>query len=544
MSHRYRWPFLLTACCLALAVLMQAPQWIHMASPAYRGIPVRLNADEQVYMARVEETMAGRPEQAGEAFVGDPKLLGAQQAFLEQAEGMLFAGTGWRPWTIFQVMDSIIPPLLFLTLWFFLLRCGFDRTTALVGAGLFCVLELYNLNRPVYQRTSFLLELLALLGLMRGLEARRWWGIAGGALLGILIGVYFWAWTFAWLWWGILLCWEAAEAWHAGRSRVRLSRLAWLLFFGFVGVLFGLGFLDEMLRLSHQLFYDEAVFRSGIHPSHLPESWIYSLLFLCMAGGIAGAAARMYAALRPYRYAVVTVLAGFVALNQQVLHGKVFMFASHYLFALILSAVITLLLAWQLRLRPRWLLLPFAAAAIYLAAIGYDGRHVLDQYGLKAADFSEQHFATLLPVLDALPRSRILTDADTSLFLAGATKHDVVYTIYLKNVLMSHEDMARRYCATIAALPEADWHLADRPFLLWPDADSAYRKDPSVRRKEVAIVDKACAEVASDPAAALRGFAVQYVLWDRQRQPRWDLRRLKVPLVKIAEDEGWSLWRL
>jgi len=35
--------------------------------------------------------------------------------------------------------------------------------------------------------------------------------VIGGMLLGILVGVYVWSWTFGWLWLGILLAWTFAE---------------------------------------------------------------------------------------------------------------------------------------------------------------------------------------------------------------------------------------------------------------------------------------------------------------------------------------------
>jgi hypothetical protein len=350
--------------------------------------------------------------------------------------------------------------------------------------------------------------------------------------------------------------WEAGEFFCTGDGRGFVSRfsvfvpsfwkgrLGWLLLFGAVGVLAGSPFVFHLLSLSHDPLYAEAVFRSGIHPSHLPESWAYSILFFAMAAGILIALVRHPAFLRPFRYAIVTVLAGFVALNQQIIHGQVFMFASHYLFALILAAIISLLLSVRFVRSSHWLLLSLVASAIYLAAIGYDGRYVLTQNTAKAGDFRTQHFASALPVLDRMPRTTILSDSDTSLFLAGATKHDVVYALYLKNVLISHEELARRYCLSVLAAPPSAWHIAAQPLLLWPDADGAYKNDPSVRQREVRLVTQACTAMDSDPKAALHAFGVRYILWDTQQHPQWDLRRLKVSLTKTASGEGWELWKV
>jgi hypothetical protein len=130
------------------------------------------------------------------------------------------------------------------------------------------------------------------------------------------------------------------------------------------------------------------------------------------------------------------------------------------------------------------------------------------------------------------------------MFIAGFTKHDVVYDLYLKNVLLSHQAIAERYCVTQLALPPSEWKIAERQHLIYPDANSAFKNDPSVREREVAMVQEACTRLSKDPQAALQKFGVQYVLWDKKRQPAWDLKRLKVALEEVGNEEGWLLWKI
>ncbi len=542
MSEKRLWSLILLGCSLLLGVVMQVPHWLHTQDPAYRGIPVHLNSDEEVYQARVMEALSGRPEQAAEAIVGDPNLRGAQLALIEQTEGTAFSGAGMRAADVFRIMDSVIPVLLFLTLWYFLRACGFSKKQALLGAGLFCLLELYNLHRPVYQRTSFLLTLLALLNIMRGMEGKRFHGIAGGALLGILVSGYFWAWTAAWTWFGLLVAWEVIRWFRSPtRDALRLKRLVPIVI---VAVLAALPGVLHTLSLLRDPLYEAAKFRSGMYPSHLPESWPYTVVFCGMLAGLVVAFFHNRVRLRSYRYALLTVLTAFILLHQQVVHGVVFMFASHYLFFLILAAILCVLLCLALRPRSPWLIGSALCACVYLAAIGYDGRYILGQWSVQATHFSQQHFADALPILDDLPRGRILSDPKTSLFLAGFTKHDVVYTVYLKNVLMTHEEIAERYCAEQLPLLPKDRVITDATLLIYPDAVQAFRGDPSVRANEVAMVEEACARLDRDPPAALQRFDVQYVFWDHVGQPKWDLSRLQLPLMVVAQGEGWSLLKL
>ncbi|MBI2636107.1 hypothetical protein HYW84_02160 [Candidatus Peregrinibacteria bacterium] len=541
-----RYSIVVVITALLIGLLMQAPQLLQMQSPLYRGVPLQLNSDEDVYLARLEESLAGRPEQSSEAIVGDPELLGSQAGLFERVEGAIFRPFGLRAATVEQIMDFVVPPAIFLALIIFFSLCGFRRWPGFFGACAFVLIELYSLNRPVQPRGSFLLLLLAFSAIIVGLERRWVAGCIGGAILGILIGVYFWAWTFGWLWLVLLfLCAVIEWLWRGSRDALRRALL--LCLFGFAGVLAAIPALFELRLIMRHPLYADAVFRSGMHAGRLPESWPYSILFTVMMLGVVFTWWN-----KPWRdrtaYAVVTVLTAFIAIHQQILHGTVFNFVSHYLFALVVAAICVVLL-WHVAASPSAiaqkpaLFCSMMAALVYLGAIAYDGRYVFSQWTVRASRFSEQHFATLLPALDAIPRVTILSDGATEQFIAGSTKHDVVYTLYLKNVLMSHREIADRYCATVLPVA-AEERFLEHASHIYPDAVGAFKDDPDVRQREIQTVAAACAAADLDPAALLKRFGVQYVLWDERRQTGWDLKRLKVPLAKFASGSGWSLWSL
>ncbi len=538
MRHISRsWFLAVLACACAFAVIIQIPQFLHLRDPRSQGIAVALNSDEEVYLARVEEALSGRPEQSSEAFIGDPALRGSQPAILERLMGTVFAPTGWRAATVLQIVDSVTVFFLFLSILWFLRQSGFSRASSLSATLLFCVIELYNLNRPVHQALSLLLLLTALNLVIAGRERSVRWVIPGAVFLGLLFGDYFWTWSFGWLWVGLLILWECIEWMRTRRQSAQAVRLILCAAFGAIAAV---PFLLQLLGIMRDPLSQEAVFRSGMHPSHLPESWPYSILFAVMALGTGITVWKHPEKMRQYRYAVVTVFAAFIVIHQHLLHGLVFNFVSHYLLTLVLSAIIAVLL-WH-SIRSRVLLLSALAACVYLAAVAYDGRHVLRQFTVRDR-FQEQHFSTLLPVLDALPRATILSDPETSSFIAGSTKHDIVYSLYLKNVLMQSEEIARRYCATLLPLAAGDRHLHEGS-PVYPDAVSAFKDDPSVRDREIAMVDAACAAADGDPGDVLRTFHVQYVLWNEKYQLRWDLKRLNIPLTKAASGSGWSLWEV
>jgi hypothetical protein len=460
---------------------------------------------------------------------------------LERWYGTLFAWTDFRAATVLQIMDPVNVFFLFILLWMYLRLCGFTRRCALAGAVLFSIIELYNLNRPVHLAGSTLLTLAALNGVLLGMRFHRGLGIAGGVLLGTLVGVYVWSWMWGWAFVAVLFLVHGSWLLKK-RDRVDADTLVRLIIFILAGVLFALPHIWNLWELSHHPLYAEAVFRSGMHPGRAPESWSYSILFTTMFLSVLIANLRDPQGLCRYQGVLATIATAWIVIHQQVIHGIVFNYVSHELLLLVISALSVVLLAWVHR--TKLLILGAGAAVIYLAAVAYDGRFVWKQYHPTEGRFAQQHLASALPVLDALPQSTVLSSSDGSAFLAGFTHMDIVYSIYLKNVLMSHEEIAERYCMTVLPITPELRHIRDRQHLVYPDAVAAFGDDLTVREREVAMVEKACTEFDRNPKAALQKFGVAYIFWDERSDPTWDLKRLYANLEQISGGDGWSLWRV
>ncbi|MDO8468462.1 MAG: hypothetical protein Q7S29_01770 [Candidatus Peribacter sp.] len=557
MTDRKKWILVVLSCALFFGMLLQIPQFLYFVQPESKGILVQLNSDEYQYLARLEEALTGRPEQSAQPYLGDPYASGMHFALIEQAEGALFRWTKWRAATVFQVLDSVVPVLLFIALLAFFRLAGFTRKRSLMGAFLFMLPLLYSLNRPIHQRESFLLVLSTILLMMWALERRSLPAtLLGGAMLGALFGAYLWAWMFAWTYAGLLLLWELS-AWWRQRSSIsfRRSRAGWMLLLLIAGVAAASPFIVSILHSMRNPFYADVAFRQGMHFTHLPESWIYSSLFLLMSVVLLFARRKMPELQGRKQYAILFPMAVFVVINQQAIHGQVIAFTSHFTFAIALASVCAFLLSISifgaglrthsgLRTREGVLLLSLGASALMIAAIAWDNRPVLTQFEVRPSRFSEQHFSTLLPVLDALPRTRILSDSTTSAFIAASTQHDIVMSIYLESVFLTNEEIAERWCLAVLPLTRAQRNIGGQMHLIWPDANAANR-GTDVREREVKLVEEACSRMDRDPKGMIQRYGIQYVLWDVKRNPEWDLKRLKVALTKVEEDKGnWVLYKI
>lgn len=569
MSETFKWRLTLAGCAFILVILMVMPQFRHRSSPLYQGINIQLNSDEQVYLARVQEALSGRPELAAEAFTGHPNLVGTQVAFIESYYGRLFAWTGWKAGDVLYLMDAVVPVLIFLSLVLFFQLCGFSRYAALGGATAFCLIELYNLGRPIHMRASFFIMLWSLIGVVYAMRGRWWGAVIGGGLLGLLIGIYVWSFTFAWAFWGIYFAWELLE-WGYGKwqehkklahSKVRrVLHTAWgilwhlrprrptwkpqrwhtLAIVGVFGIVCGLPAIAHLVNITLHPSYEYGSFRSGMHPGRAPESWIYSILFFGMIGSVLLALREDYKALRPYRAVCVLIFTAFVYMNQQAVHAITFNFVSHGIFSIAIAAVGMVLL--YIAMRSKWLAIGAIAACVYLAAIGFDGRFVIGQWQVPEGRFANQHLVSALTILDELPRGRILSDPATMALIASNTHHDIVYSIYLKNVLLSHQEIALRFCLSQLPLRPDKRIIEGRGHLVYPDAISAFGGD--LQQQEAAMVTAACRELDLDPNTSIRTFEISHIFWNKRQEPDWNIGRLQMDLEEIASDETWVLYKI
>lgn len=528
--------FLLGATSVVLGVLLQIPQILHNSHPDSKGIEVLLSSDESMYLSRVTESLEGRPEQSNEAFTGDTKILGTQGALLEQTIGTVFRPLGLRAPEVMRILKSVFAVLLFLGIVVFFLESGFSFILAYSGAVLFCLLLLNALGRPVQPAGSETILVWMFVCIQYALRGKKRCGILAGIFLGSLVGVYFWAWTFAWAWVALLFCLEAihmkrgdAFAWK------RMQTLLWIVA---IGVLCALPFLMQTWDVLHHPLAEFGKVRSGMRLSHLPESFVYSGLFLAMGGGILFSYVRHPDAMYRYKYAVLTLLTALAVIHQQMLHGVILDFVSHYLFSLVLAAICALLIFFALRFKA--LAVTALAAAVYLAAIGWDGRTFAGQFTVHPEQFSEQHFSTLLPVLDAMPRKRILSDPQTMEFISMRTKHDIVFSVYLQHTLVTDEELAERYCLSIIGFPREQW-VTPSAMLISP---AAARAVPARRIEEEQLIRRTCEFVAKNLPSYIEKYGIDAVAINEDANPVWDISRFRLPLEKVATGSGWTLWGL
>jgi hypothetical protein len=362
-------------------------------------------------------------------------------------------------------------------------------------------------------------------------------------IMGLLVGINFWAWTALWAVWGGALALALLQALVGRGSRAAVFTLVYV---GLLALLAAAPFLAHMVGIQGHPAYADTAFRMGPIAWRLPESWVWSGLLAIVA---AGTIVQWWRQGWPVSDSllVALVLASVVILNQQVVHGILYMFRSHYATVLTVAATAALLYSWTRRQwRAASLITAVCALGVLLLTLS-DNRFVLAQWHRDDVDFAQQYLSEAVTVLRGLSPAVVLSDPETSSVVAAFTPHHVLYTHYLQISLVSNSEIAQRLCVTLLPISEEERRLEEQGILVYGNIvniqlDSA--EEERLRSEDLAMVRSACVRMErEDPADVLDRFGVRYVLWNERAEPAWDLAKLGVPLTLQARGAGWSLWQ-
>ncbi len=517
-----------------LTVLLLATSFVHVRMDArYLGGPLFYGSDRSHYVIRLQEGLLNPFGNTGNGIFSVPKdTQGLQPAGLEQIGGLLLGWTGWRGTEAMIVLSVLLGALVVPILQRLLVRTGIKESSAFVGSFLYFFLFFSPIGRFVHQSWSFSLTLLSLLLFWRFFEmksVRR--AVIAGIAMGMVPYIYYWSWTFVWSIAAMLFLLTLVRREH-------LRHLwSWFFFWLTLGIV-AAPYFWHIISLMGLPVAREAAERSSLVLSHGIESYSRSILTLLLAlcGFFTLGRRREAAQFLPVASGCI---ATFVVLHQQFLHGNVISFSTHYypyicLIALLFSATLIAKKQWNaLSIGSLLLCTIFLGAAL----IDYRDRNPLQ---LAPENFAYQHFKSILPVLDSIPKQVVLTDLESVLVIAANTKHDVVFTEHARHLLIPTTEYAERYCLTtlLAPNPHVEWiakTLVETGRLGRARQDQLYTE-------RLKITTEACARVRSAPQEWLHHYGVTLLLWNEKSHPEWKVD----PSLFTLQDkgDGWSTWTL
>ncbi len=523
-----------------LSIFFSVPHVFHRLSPDYAGLMIIRSTDDGQYQAKVRAALLGRDGEVSNGMTGGvPAAKGGAPALLEWIVGRSFSWSSLHAPEVLLLFTVFITPLIFPLLSSFLLALFGSRFLALFGALLYVVSFVSPLQKPIHMSLSLPLTIGALFALFsvwqRPTRANM---LLAGLCLGALVSVYFWSWTYAWAVLGWLLLLHLAFRPSAPSKRSQTTRMLGVIGIGLV-LAAPTVWHTISVALSMPTIFQETAMRSTIIHTRGVESMARSALlllttlsalqYLRRSGGLR---VRSETALFP----LAMLLAAVTVMHQNVLHGTVFTFSSHYYPFVCLSMLMVLLFVLSEGTWTRWKFFTALLASLFLGAALFDYRVIapnilLDRYDLA----SVQHLAPAMRILDQTPRDNILTDRTSAHMVTGWTDDDVVFTAYVRHVLVSDTEYVQRYC--LSELPSRSG-----PDLDWLSREVVERPNPeelSLRRRQFEAL---CQPILSQPKIALQRYGVTALLWNEALRPDWKIDATL--FQREVQGEGWSLWRV
>lgn len=523
----------------ALTLLALAFPHVHARlDPRNQGFPLYYGSDSSHYVVRLEQGLVEPLSDTSNGIFSVPNAPGGlQPGGLEQIVGYLFSWTGWTATTVMVLLSTLFGATLVPLLQRLLVRTGLSDVKALGGSALYFFLFLGPIQRFVHSSWSLPLALLSLLLVW------RFWdrptvlrAICAGIIVGCLPHVYYWGWTFVWCTVGLLTLFSLFRSSSEKRARIIGLLCLWMVA-AFIAIPY---FLHIASMLGNSLA-NEVAERSSVVFSRGIESYPRSILTLLVALFALICFGRKSSKTREALIPVAALcMTSFIVLHQQLLHGKVISFSTHYypyicIAALLFGAALFAHRAWSLhRIFSACLCVVFLGAAF----VDYSMRYKI--FMVDSDLFHYQHFSTVLPILEKNPRKEvILTDYLAGLPIAASTKHDVVFTEHARHLLISTREYAERYCLTDMFNPVTDpvW----LPNMLHELSRLGTVRAEELRSERLGITTDACLDIRSNPKGFLKDYGVTLLLWDEKDHPEWKIDHSLFQLE--TQGQGWSLWR-
>jgi hypothetical protein len=304
-----------------------------------------------------------------------------------------------------------------------------------------------------------------------------------------------------------------------------------------------LPYVIRMMHVHALPFFDAASVRSALLVTREVESLPRTVLTFLFAA-IGSYAAWRNADDKVLGPLIAVSLASFLTLNQQLVHGRVISFSTHYMPFISFAAV--LFIAWAATTIRT--IRSSAWAAVFVCVVlltplirDYGPRWNFFETNVPKA-FAFQH---LLPVINTLQsdgqKDTVLTDNLTALNIAVHTDDDVVFTEFLRHTLMSTDEYAARYCLSeLPTVPSVDgsW-VSER---LQEFSRIGQVQIAETLRTNADIAKHACCMVRAVPDAFLTQFGVTKLLWNEVEHPEWAIDQTL--FSKAEQGEGWSLWNV
>ena len=560
---------------LVMTLLVSAPlvAFPLYAGAHYKGINIfHFGSDEHIYITRAKEVLEGHG--LGQPILKDHK--DEQDPTFSYVERMLlspFTLTGTAsyvdPVTVYNIYDFLGVFALILIVYGFVYGLSGEKpmsiATAMFMVGGYSIVynkALFFDDFNIYLRSNYpymasVPFFLMCLFLYRAREKRSVkYALAAGLLFAFLFWDYFFGWTFALSFLGALFL--------AFLVTGEFSSLRYVVITGVTGLVLAIPVLYQYVSYFATDAGSQLSYFLLSTKGHKP---VFSLI-----GATAGILLCVYWYLRRNDRAVpfiaALIIAGWVALNQQMLTGRYIQYGHYYWYFIVPSCIVVSLYMvgrlLPLKYRPY-----LAAGLVFIVLLNTCVGQYRSFFVTADEKMRDQDYAPFISKLQMLPKGSVLMEngglafpmlvtiyTNDDLHYGGSAQTYNVPISYMKDVLLLHlylNKNARRQ--PVAYLrEELDAKEANEYTNMYQDLEGYYSgTDYYTYHRELlagtstiaATREKLFAELGSRYATlfskgtardVLLASGTHYILVDRRLVPEWDLSLLGAKLIKKADD--------
>lgn len=507
-----------------------------MFDASYQGLLPYGGSEEAMYMLRTQHALLHPFTDASNGvWAGAGAPSGPQAPGLEETIGALFFWTGLpATWLVFFLTVLIAP--LIIPLGVALNRRAGANWILSILAAVFYFWLIGFARRYFHPGFSLPVVMGILVLLWRWYERPTVWrAIVAGLFLGFSTGVYLWAWTFLYAVAGLLCIAMLVDP----AIQNKKSYLKTLPFAVFATALTGGPTLLRMFFIRLHPLFEETSVRIGLVHSRLPESTVRSILTVMLAV-LAFWVFRKSEYRKKFLPLLCIIAALAVMYNQQLLHGTVMSFSSHYIMYLYLAAILLILAVISIHML-NWQgisIIALCVLPLITAVTDHPRRYVAFQPPYPHM-MEYQH---LVPMFDQLEgHQTILTDRKSADIIASYTSHDVAFTEYSGFLLVTDEEYAERACLSeVFASEPIDYeglvvHAEEKLKVI------RNQQTEEDYRKKVDDANTICAAVRKDPQTYIDKYGVTMLLWNKNARPEWEID--ETLFESVSEGEGWILFK-
>ena len=546
-----------------IALIIAVPAFVFRFSAAYQGVDMFKTNTENHYVTQIREVYDGH------AWLGNPYLADVKDTpylfppLSPNLVAWLGQGLGLDAVTANLVTRFILVMLLGLVIYLFsynltgrreigwvatpFIILGYDLVEPgtllqiLRGQGWSEIVGFIGYGRPINPQVSSLFFFSYLLFFFKYLQTngKLRYGILSAIILGSSFYVYLFTWTFlfslnAFVW--LFYVWK--KNWVGVKKVTGVSVGAALL---------GIPYLLHLLTITRHPWYTETVLRFGFIATRKPDiSRLVSIgliMFLIFY--------RWFSRELKFFFSIFFLTAFFV-INEQVITGK-FVFNHHYHWYYNVPLVILFLVIWVFTVQEKFFARKFFAYGLATISVGllFTAGITRQQVAYKQAlpeVLSEQRYAPILQWLQANTKldTTVLTNQPIGDLVPVLTHNNVYYSPLGAVTLLPNERLLHSYLVYTYFEKGIDKNIrqyfedrrediSNKVF----DYQYYFQKDVCLGCFPNEIIDQmtsAYLDLSNENFLPfIKKYPLDYVLWDREKNPEWHLDRFG---WKVAKEFG------